>query len=390
MSHEATAYVKRLNISSSPQKLILFMIADRISNETGTCFPGQELISQETSISLRQVNYHIGELCRAGLLEKRLRYNSAGNRTSNCYSICGFMKWLDALNEISMARADAAIASLNGIEKQRESTKRGNPHLVDEQLHAGLRTTTCGNPHLDYTRVSAYESKESNSKRNPKGKEAADASSPPPSGCAGQKNGWEKESQRKRGQLEFPDDPANAASADERITDEIELGVLARDSFEQFQKIAQEVGLSRPIQLSPRREISLKIILRNWGIGNWLKAMENLRSSKFCCGMNSRGWKAGIDDVLKPDFFEKLLEGQFNTAPQQKGASAGRASEQVEYPPRWKLEQVSEFSWRRRMQIWDEKGRPKSWPNEWGPPPWEKDCAVFPEILAEYKIGSAA
>ena len=94
MSHEATAWAKAQKIKSSPQKLLYMLLADRISNESGECFPGQELLAEEATMSISQVKLHLKALETAKYLTRRKRFRPDGRPTSDCYSFPGFMEWL--------------------------------------------------------------------------------------------------------------------------------------------------------------------------------------------------------------------------------------------------------------------------------------------------------
>ena len=100
MSHEASAFVKRLKITSSPQKLILLLIAERVDNETFSCFPGQKLLSEEASMSERQVRQHLAALDKDGHIIREARHRQNGSRTSDKITLAGFESYLNSMNSI--------------------------------------------------------------------------------------------------------------------------------------------------------------------------------------------------------------------------------------------------------------------------------------------------
>lgn len=71
-----------------PAKLVLLALANRTNHETGMCFPGQELIAEECSMSVRTVRRHLKTLEDCGLLERRMRMSREGRgRTSDSYRL---------------------------------------------------------------------------------------------------------------------------------------------------------------------------------------------------------------------------------------------------------------------------------------------------------------
>jgi hypothetical protein len=130
MSIEAITWAKAQLIPSSPQKLLLFLLAERIDNETGECFPGQQLLGQEASMCERQVRQHLKKLEDAGFIERRSRFRPDGRPTSDCYCFPGFLEWLKGSR-------DSAC---------RSSTTGGNPPAAEIHRRRVSVSTTGGNP----------------------------------------------------------------------------------------------------------------------------------------------------------------------------------------------------------------------------------------------------
>lgn len=69
-------------------KLVLLALANRTNQETGLCFPGQELLGQECSMSARTIRRHLKTLEAAGLVRRRPRMLGEGRgRTSDEYRL---------------------------------------------------------------------------------------------------------------------------------------------------------------------------------------------------------------------------------------------------------------------------------------------------------------
>jgi hypothetical protein len=135
MSHEAIAWAKAQYIPSSPQKLLAILIADRINNETGECFPGQQLLAEEASMCERQVRQHLKALVEASHLGRRKRFRPDGTPTSDVYWFPGFMDWLPTQKQSARDAHDAYIKSTTG----------GFPPVVDSGIdHRRVSVSTTG------------------------------------------------------------------------------------------------------------------------------------------------------------------------------------------------------------------------------------------------------
>ena len=61
-----------------------------------------------------------------------------------------------------------------------------------------------------------------------------------------------------------------------------------------------------------KRYQSLVARIRDYGIENVLKAVDNLSRSRFAQGHNSKGWLITFDWFVRPENFPKVLEGNYN------------------------------------------------------------------------------
>lgn len=86
-----------------------------------------------------------------------------------------------------------------------------------------------------------------------------------------------------------------------------------RRVIEEWNKL-QEVGINpiRDIKPSSKRCQLLKGRIREYGIDEVLKAINNVRKSDFLRGENNRGWMITFDWFVKPNNFLKTLEGNYN------------------------------------------------------------------------------
>lgn len=67
-------------------KTVYIYLRDR-SDASGICWPGIKTIARELNLSPRTVQRALGDLDRAGLVEKRQRRRKNGSLTSNLYRL---------------------------------------------------------------------------------------------------------------------------------------------------------------------------------------------------------------------------------------------------------------------------------------------------------------
>jgi DNA-binding transcriptional MocR family regulator len=69
-------------------KLVLLALANRTNHETGVCYPGQELLGRECSMSDRTIRRHLNTLEERRLIQRRARMLPEGRgRTSDEYRL---------------------------------------------------------------------------------------------------------------------------------------------------------------------------------------------------------------------------------------------------------------------------------------------------------------
>ena len=75
-----------------------------------------------------------------------------------------------------------------------------------------------------------------------------------------------------------------------------------------YNLIANDLELPVCRKLTSDRCRRADSILKEFGLQTWNEGLKNLYDQPFCTGKNDRGWKAGIDWLLKPANFMKVLE----------------------------------------------------------------------------------
>lgn len=69
-----------------PAKLVLLALADHANGQTGLCVPGQKLLAEQCSMSVKTVQRHLQKLEAAGLIRREARMRGQGRgRTSDAY-----------------------------------------------------------------------------------------------------------------------------------------------------------------------------------------------------------------------------------------------------------------------------------------------------------------
>ena len=89
------------------------------------------------------------------------------------------------------------------------------------------------------------------------------------------------------------------------------------------------LGQIRKVVSGTERERLLKKRIKDYGIDDVLRAIENVRTSKFLNGNNSKGWIITFDWFIKPNNFPKVLDGNYESdqQPQQKRKQYTTAAE---------------------------------------------------------------
>ena len=105
-------------------KLVLLALANRANHETGLCYPGQELIGQECSMSSRTVRRHLKTLEERGLVTRRPRMLPEGRgRTSDEYRLSFYQA--DRMSERSGPTGQNRTTNRTKQDDQPESVVQG-------------------------------------------------------------------------------------------------------------------------------------------------------------------------------------------------------------------------------------------------------------------------
>ena len=75
-----------------------------------------------------------------------------------------------------------------------------------------------------------------------------------------------------------------------------------------------ELGLTKLVSLKPNsnRYKLLQTRIKEYGIEEVIRAIENIKSSSFLKGQNNRSWTITFDWLVKPNNFIKVLEGNYD------------------------------------------------------------------------------
>lgn len=132
-----------------------------------------------------------------------------------------------------------------------------------------------------------------------------------------------------------------------------------------YNQVAARVGGHRCKGMTEKRKAALAARMNGRGLVVWQEAMTMVEKSQFLCGEKppKRGeepFKLSIDMLLRPDNFQRLMEGIYG---EDRDPSVDLGGE---HPQDWTAER-----WARVMEIWRVSG---AWPDDAGPKPGEPGC----------------
>ncbi|MES2904527.1 MAG: hypothetical protein V4696_10115 [Pseudomonadota bacterium] len=80
--------------------------------------------------------------------------------------------------------------------------------------------------------------------------------------------------------------------------------------IEAWNAMAETTGVHKA-RLTPDRRKKLATFIKRNPIEDITEAIWSVPRSPFLCGENDRGWKAGIDFMLQPSSFTRMIEGTY-------------------------------------------------------------------------------
>jgi hypothetical protein len=299
MSVAAMNYVFALPIRSSPQRLLLLALANRVSDDTGRCFPGQALLAEECTMGVRQVRDHLAALERSGRISRRYRHNGNEGRTSDEYEILGFMDWLnrgreDARNPVSGGKPPVAEKRIGNRRKPAGEPKE-EPTVSRSRLVEPLEKQT------NVESVAAVSARE----------DARGAGAAAPRAVV---SNFEKrpvpvptkpKPSRKKRQGDFladePKQPAPSSVPPEQI--DAAFAMLAEAM----------TGLWAGVTKTAKRKAAIRTIIENEGIDHIRAVADALRIATFARGgSDGKGWVIQANDLLfDEEKRAKLLDGGY-------------------------------------------------------------------------------
>jgi predicted phage replisome organizer len=89
------------------------------------------------------------------------------------------------------------------------------------------------------------------------------------------------------------------------------------------------LNLSKVIKVQGNRLKMLNARVKDYGMDEVIRAIENINSSSFLKGQNNKSWTITFDWLVKPNNFIKVLEGNYS----DKGGNSNYGSVRQDYEP---------------------------------------------------------
>ena len=84
-----------------------------------------------------------------------------------------------------------------------------------------------------------------------------------------------------------------------------------QQAFEHYNIAARALGLPQAQKLTHERRRKLRARLAEHGLEGWDRALLEVEKSSFLKGHNDSGWRAGLDFLLSPAKFNKVIDGGY-------------------------------------------------------------------------------
>jgi len=149
-------------------------------------------------------------------------------------------------------------------------------------------------------------------------------------------------------------------------------GKEIEEAVNEYQLIAEQIGLSKIVKLSEGRRKHLKARLAEHGIETWRAAMRRVPASAFLSGKNDRRWRPDFDWFVKPTNFLKLIEGKYHDG--KPVAASGELTLVQPSVPR----DAERERWVARLKAWADSGY---WTDDWGPAPGDPRCEAPRDLV---------
>ena len=111
MSHHATSWAIRAGSGcglTAAAKLVLWQLADRHNPDLG-CFPSQDRLAEDCEVSRSQVNVHLANLEKSGLIRRFKQFDPATNQQRPTRYMLAFEKGFEALPTVTLEPAQADL-----------------------------------------------------------------------------------------------------------------------------------------------------------------------------------------------------------------------------------------------------------------------------------------
>lgn len=108
-----------------------------------------------------------------------------------------------------------------------------------------------------------------------------------------------------------PEGSTETPPAPKKLNGEGPPPITPEQVVEAWNVMADGAGVPKA-RLTDERRRKLRTFVRRHTIDDITEAIWAVPRSSFLCGENDRGWKAGIDFILQPSSFTKLIEGTYD------------------------------------------------------------------------------
>lgn len=137
MSVNLMAWAFRQDVDPAA-KLVLLALADHANGQNGLCIPGQKLLAEQCSMSVRTVQRHLQTLEGRGLIRRQARMRGSGRgRTSDAYYLCDQSDNLG--HTVTTNATKQNDQHDNGVVAEPEENRRTKPLQKDEPKKTGRK-----------------------------------------------------------------------------------------------------------------------------------------------------------------------------------------------------------------------------------------------------------